>query len=54
MGKIDYRSVQPCSIWFAKFLGLAIGYRLPSDIRDAYVFLMNHYEPGDRLYEFGF
>jgi uncharacterized protein (DUF2235 family) len=40
--------------WWTKFLGLAIGYGLQSDIRDAYVFLMNHYEPGDRVYIFGF
>lgn len=37
-----------------KLLGLAIGYGLESDIRDAYVFLMNRFEPGDRIYLFGF
>jgi uncharacterized protein (DUF2235 family) len=37
-----------------KFLGLAVGYGLTSDIRDAYVFLMNEFEPGDRVYLFGF
>lgn len=35
-------------------LGLAFGYGLKADIRDAYVFLMNSYEPGDRVYIFGF
>src|SRR6186997_1357535 len=37
-----------------KLLGLAIGYGLETDIRDAYVFLMNCFEPGDRVYLFGF
>src|SRR5262249_14758015 len=29
-------------------------YGLASDVRDAYVFIMNHFEPGDRLFLFGF
>lgn len=37
-----------------KLLGLAIGYGLEADIRDAYVFLMNHFREGDRLFLFGF
>ena len=37
-----------------KLLGLAIGYGLETDIRDAYVFLMNHFREGDRLFLFGF
>jgi uncharacterized protein (DUF2235 family) len=37
-----------------KLLGLAIGYGLEADIRDAYVFLMNHFKEGDRLFLFGF
>jgi uncharacterized protein (DUF2235 family) len=37
-----------------KFLGQAIGYGLETDIRDAYVFLMNHFEEGDRVFLFGF
>jgi uncharacterized protein (DUF2235 family) len=37
-----------------KMLGLAIGYGLKNDIRDAYVFVMNHFEPGDRVFIFGF
>jgi uncharacterized protein (DUF2235 family) len=37
-----------------KLLGLAFGYGLESDIRDAYVFIMNAFEEGDRLYLFGF
>jgi uncharacterized protein (DUF2235 family) len=37
-----------------KLLGQAIGYGLESDVRDAYVFLMNNFEPGDRVFFFGF
>jgi len=37
-----------------KLLGQAVGYGLSNDIRDAYVFLMQHYEPNDRVYLFGF
>ena len=35
-------------------LGLAFGYGLTKNIQDAYKFLMAHYEPGDRVYLFGF
>ena len=37
-----------------RLLGMAIGYGLETDVRDAYVFVMNNYEPGDRLFLFGF
>jgi uncharacterized protein (DUF2235 family) len=37
-----------------KLLGMAIGYGLEYDIRDAYVFVMNHFQEGDRLFLFGF
>ena len=40
--------------WITRTLGQAIGYGLPADIRDAYVFLMNSFENGDRLFMFGF
>jgi uncharacterized protein (DUF2235 family) len=33
-----------------KLAGLAIGYGLEADIRDAYVFLMNYFQEGDRLF----
>lgn len=39
---------------WAKLGGLAWGAGLQDDIADAYVFLMNHYRPGDRVYIFGF
>jgi uncharacterized protein (DUF2235 family) len=37
-----------------KILGLAMGYGLASDIRDAYVFVMNNFRDGDQLFIFGF
>ena len=37
-----------------KLLGKAIGYGLSNDIRDAYEFLMENYEDGDKLFLFGF
>jgi uncharacterized protein (DUF2235 family) len=37
-----------------KVLGMAFGYGLADDIRDAYVFLMQYYEPGDKAFLFGF
>lgn len=35
-------------------LGSAFGYGLTENIEDAYEYIMNRYEPGDRLYLFGF
>ncbi|MGE0425051.1 MAG: DUF2235 domain-containing protein [Reyranellaceae bacterium] len=40
--------------WFARTMGSAFGYGVKDDIRDIYDFIMNHYEPGDRLFLFGF
>jgi uncharacterized protein (DUF2235 family) len=44
--------------WFGrlwtKIAGLAAGYGIARDIRNAYAFIMAHYEPDDRLYLFGF
>lgn len=37
-----------------KILGLVIGYGLEEDIRAAYLFLMRTYNPGDRIFMFGF
>ena len=37
-----------------RLMGLAFGYGLHDNIKDAYVFLMQHYEPGDRIFLFGF
>lgn len=38
----------------AKLAGLVFGYGLKADIADAYVFLMNNVQPGDRVFLFGF
>jgi uncharacterized protein (DUF2235 family) len=44
--------------WWGRFwtrvAGLAFGYGIARDIANAYVFIMAHYEQGDRLYLFGF
>jgi uncharacterized protein (DUF2235 family) len=37
-----------------KLLGLAFGYGLETDIRDAYVYLVNEFADGDRVFLFGF
>ena len=37
-----------------KVLGMAIGYGLANDIREAYTFIMNNFEEGDRLFLIGF
>jgi len=37
-----------------KLLGMAVGYGLANDIRDAYVFLMNNFQEDDKLFLFGF
>lgn len=37
-----------------RFRGGAFGYGLSRDVRDTYRFLVQNYEPGDRLYFFGF
>ncbi|SRR5258708_2631287 len=37
-----------------KVAGMAVGYALADDIRDAYVFLMQNYQEGDSVYLFGF
>jgi uncharacterized protein (DUF2235 family) len=37
-----------------RVLGQAVGYGLETDIKDTYVFLMNNYRAGDRVFLFGF
>jgi uncharacterized protein (DUF2235 family) len=37
-----------------KLLGMAVGYGLETDIRDAYAFIVRFHEEGDRLFLFGF
>lgn len=47
-------ALTPFSRWWTKLAGFAFGYGLKNDIRDIYVFLMNEYEPGDKVFLFGF
>ncbi len=49
-----FRSLSPLTRKFTRLLGMAVGYGLQNDLRDAYVFLMQKYEPGDSIYLFGF
>jgi uncharacterized protein (DUF2235 family) len=44
----------PFSRRVTRLLGMAVGYGLDLDIRDAYVFVMKTFEPGDSLFLFGF
>ena len=47
-------ALTPLARRITKLLGMAVGYGLSADIRDAYVFLMNTYEAGDKVFLFGF
>ena len=49
-----FGSLSPITRWFTRLLGMAVGYELGNDIRDAYAFLVENYEPGDQIYLFGF
>jgi uncharacterized protein (DUF2235 family) len=40
--------------WWTRKLGLALGRGIEEDIRDAYCFLMENYEDGDKIFLFGF
>ncbi len=40
--------------WWTRTLGLAFGRGLADDIRDAYVFLMEYFEEGDKVFLIGF
>ena len=40
--------------FIAKLAGLALGYGITRNIEDAYLYLMDQYEEGDRVYIFGF
>jgi uncharacterized protein (DUF2235 family) len=40
--------------WWTRVIGLAFGYGISDNVADAYQFLMRTYEPGDRIYVFGF
>ena len=47
-------ALTPLSRSFFKVIEMAVGWGLEYDIRDAYVFLMRNYQPGDKVYMFGF
>jgi uncharacterized protein (DUF2235 family) len=49
-----FGALSPLTRAFTRLLGMAVGYGLENDIRDAYVFLMNAFQPGDRIFLFGF
>ena len=40
--------------WWTRVLGLAFGYGISDNVADAYQFLMREFQPGDRVYVFGF
>jgi uncharacterized protein (DUF2235 family) len=42
------------SKWWTRVIGLAFGYGISDNVADAYQFLMRKFEPGDRVYVFGF
>ncbi len=46
--------VTPIGKWISKVFGLAFGAGLAGKITGAYTFLMDHYQPGDRIYLYGF
>lgn len=50
----DPRALTPLVKRCTILVGLAFGSGVKRNIRDAYLYLMNHYEPGDRIYLFGF
>jgi uncharacterized protein (DUF2235 family) len=49
-----FGALSPITRAFTRLLGMAFGYGLENDIRDAYAFLVQSYEPGDSIYLFGF
>lgn len=47
-------ALTPMARWCTRILGLAVGYGLRANLAEAYTYLMQTYEPGDRIYIFGF
>jgi uncharacterized protein (DUF2235 family) len=50
----DARFALPAARTASKWAGLAFGYGFRENVADAYAFLMDTYEPGDRVFIFGF
>lgn len=44
----------PVDRWFSRLCGLAFGSGLKTNVAEAYTFLMQHWQPGDEVYVFGF
>ncbi|MGF1618030.1 MAG: DUF2235 domain-containing protein [Acidimicrobiia bacterium] len=42
------------SRWLTRMLGLAFGYGIKTNLAEAYTFLIDNYQPGDKIYVFGF
>src|SRR4051812_45760522 len=40
--------------WWTNVIGKAFGYGISDNVADAYQFLMRYFEPGDKVYVFGF
>lgn len=49
-----YGAWTPLSRRFTKLMGLAAGYGIKTNLEEAYTYLMGTYEPGDRVFIFGF
>lgn len=47
-------ALTPIAKKFTKWFGLAFGTGLRTNIGEAYLLLMRHWEPGDRIFLFGF
>jgi len=47
-------ALSPIAKWWTLKIGLAFGYGISDNVADAYAFLMRAFEPGDRVYVFGF
>ncbi|MEU9348426.1 DUF2235 domain-containing protein [Streptomyces sp. NPDC048278] len=44
----------PAGHWLSRMCGLAFGTGLKANLAEAYTYLMQHWQPGDRVYVFGF
>ena len=47
-------ALSPAARKITRLLGMAVGYGLSADICDAYTFLINNYQDGDKVFFFGF
>jgi len=55
VGTMGARSaLSPIGKWWTRTIGYAFGYGASDNVADAYQFLMRNFDPGDRIYVFGF